>query len=88
MDRFDRRILQFVPAWAPYAAAPDDEVFLELGINAKELTTRFFTIVNQELKHAGHLERSDRLLVSRAWAHAQRGRHAQGVNGHTGRSRR
>jgi hypothetical protein len=74
MDGFDRHILHFVLAWAPYAGPADDEVFTEFGITAEELNLRFVKIVDQEIRHAPLLARSDRLLVSRAWAYAQRHR--------------
>jgi hypothetical protein len=52
MDGFDRQILQFGLAWAPYAGPADDDVFPEFGITAEELNVRFVAIVGEEIKHA------------------------------------
>ena len=72
MDWFDRGILQFVLAWAPYGGPRDADVFPQFGMTADELVARFNRIVATQIKHVGHLEDSDRLLLARAVAHLRR----------------
>jgi hypothetical protein len=72
MDRFDRRILQFVLAWAPYVGPSDDDVFPEFGITADELRSRFLRIVASQAKCVRDLENADRVLLARASAYVRR----------------
>jgi hypothetical protein len=84
MDCFDRRILQFVLAWAPYGGPADDDVFLEFGIAADELLWRFHRIVAMQTKCARELDNFDRSLLARASAHVAR---TDAANGHRLRPR-
>ena len=72
MDWFDRRILQFVLAWAPYVGRSDEVVYPEFGITAEELLPRFQWIVASQTKRVRDLENADQLLLARASAHVRR----------------
>jgi hypothetical protein len=72
MAVFERRVLEYVLAWAPYPGPTDDDVLLEFGISAAELVIRFEQIIRRMTARAVGLTPSDRSLVSRASAHVSR----------------
>ena len=46
MDTFERVLLKFVLAWAPYGGPREDDVWLEFGMTAEQLCVRFARIVS------------------------------------------
>lgn len=66
MDRFDREILEFVLAWAPYGGACNEEAFPEFGMSARELRNRFSQILTATAGRPVRLSDDDRQLLDRA----------------------
>jgi hypothetical protein len=46
LDRFDRDLLAFLLSWAPYGGPPDNECFVEFGMNAERLHERCVHVVS------------------------------------------
>ena len=46
LDRFDRDLLAFLLSWAPYGGPPDNECFVEFGMNAERLRERCVHVVS------------------------------------------
>lgn len=65
LDRYERDVLAFVIAWAPYGGPPDDEVLPEFGITKPDLITRAADIVRGHL--AVRLHPGDCVLLQQAW---------------------
>lgn len=76
MDCFDKQILQFTLAWAPYGGSRNEDTFPEFGITADELAVEFHRIVATQLRRVRDLANSDRLLLARASAYVARARAA------------
>jgi WhiB family redox-sensing transcriptional regulator len=72
MGIFERRVLEFVLAWAPFPGPTDEDVLLEFGISAAQLTDRFEQITGRMTGRTATLAPSDRSLVCRASAHLSR----------------
>ena len=66
MDSFERVLLNFVLAWAPYGGPREDDVWLEFGLTAEQLCVRFARIVSGQLPRARSLSAADRRLLERA----------------------
>lgn len=66
MDSFDRVLLKFVLAWAPYGGPREDDVWLEFGMTTDQLCLRFARTVQCLVPRAGSLSRADRCLLERA----------------------
>ncbi|OBJ95949.1 hypothetical protein A5638_19115 [Mycolicibacterium fortuitum] len=66
MDSFERVLLNFVLAWAPYGGPREDDVWLEFGMTAEQLCVRFTRIVSGQLPRARSLSAADRCLLERA----------------------
>lgn len=66
LDRFDRDLLAFVLSWAPYGGPPDDECFVEFGMNADRVHERCIQVVcTVRAAEFGDMERSLLLRASR-----------------------
>ena len=46
LDRFDRDLLVFVLSWAPYGGPPNNECFVEFGMNAERVRERCMEVVS------------------------------------------
>ncbi|WP_166907769.1 hypothetical protein [Mycobacterium sp. DL440] len=66
MDSFERLLLKFVLAWAPYGGPREDDVWLEFGMTAEQLCARFVRIVSGQVSRARSLSADDRCLLERA----------------------
>jgi hypothetical protein len=66
VDSFERDILQFVLAWAPYGGPREDDVWLQFGMTAEQLGGRFATIVAGLVPRVRTLPSIDRSLLQRA----------------------
>lgn len=66
MDTFERVLLKFVLAWAPYGGPREDDVWLEFGMTAEQLCVRFARIVSGLVPRAKGLSVADRCLLERA----------------------
>lgn len=66
LDSFDRQIVRFMIAWAPYAGPPDEECIPEFGLSAADLRERCVEIFTRGSSHR-FVERDDHLI-----AHAMR----------------
>jgi len=66
VDTFERDILQFVLAWAPYGGPREDDVWLQFGMTAEQLAGRFAKIVAGCVPRIRTLPNTDRCLVQRA----------------------
>lgn len=66
LQRFERELLAWVVAWAPYGGAPDDETFPEFGLSTSEATDRAARLVCQRLSGELSTAQADRVLVTRA----------------------
>jgi hypothetical protein len=66
MDAFDRQILAFVLAWAPYGGPRDDDTFPEFGLRASQLHDRFRHVVVAMMTCRDGLDERDRNLLVRA----------------------
>ncbi|MFV8048110.1 hypothetical protein [Mycobacterium sp. 48b] len=66
MDSFERLLLKFVLAWAPYGGPREDDVWLEFGMTAEQLCVRFAGIVSGHVPRAKALSAADRCLLGRA----------------------
>jgi hypothetical protein len=64
LDWYDRRILTFVLDWAPQSEPPDDESFVNFGIDSRRVMRRFDAVV--DVFDAIPLEEADQKLVRRA----------------------
>ncbi|MBJ8344330.1 hypothetical protein JGU72_06560 [Antrihabitans sp. YC2-6] len=64
MDRFDREILEFLLAWAPYGGPPAEEVLAEFGLSADQLDERLHRIVSTQ--RTSRLSADERQLALRA----------------------
>ncbi|AKS31862.1 hypothetical protein [Mycolicibacterium goodii] len=69
MDSYDRDVMRFVLAWAPYGGPREDEVWVSFGISVEQLGERFADAVTRCRLRAAVLPESDRQLLARAWAH-------------------
>lgn len=45
LDRFDRDLLVFVLSWAPYGGPPENECFVEFGMNGDRVRERCMEVV-------------------------------------------
>jgi hypothetical protein len=70
LDWFDRKIIEFILAWAPYDGPTDDETFPEFGMSTEDLKARFVEIIAMQtlLRHV--MGSDDLVLLQRAQAHA------------------
>ncbi|MDF3340600.1 hypothetical protein P3H80_24440 [Mycolicibacterium septicum] len=66
MDTFERLLVQFVLAWAPYGGPREDDVWLEFGMTGEQLCVRFAAIVSGQIPRARTLSAADRSLLERA----------------------
>jgi hypothetical protein len=66
VDVQDRRLLEFVLAWAPYGGPPADEIFCEFGCSRTRLDEQFQQIMTAVVDQLTSLPRADRRLVERA----------------------
>ncbi|OBG87130.1 hypothetical protein A5699_19875 [Mycobacterium sp. E802] len=66
MDTFERLLLKFVLAWAPYGGPREDDVWLEFGMTAEQLCVRFARIVSRLVPRVRTLSAADRCLLERA----------------------
>ncbi|MFV8167457.1 hypothetical protein ACNQVK_35995 [Mycobacterium sp. 134] len=66
MDSFERLLLKFVLAWAPYGGPREDDVWLEFGMTAEQLCVRFAGVVAGHVPRAKALSAADRGLLERA----------------------
>jgi hypothetical protein len=65
MDTYDRHMLCFALAWAPYGGPPDDETFCEFGLTPEALLQRVRTICAAAATRERHLPAPDRTLLAR-----------------------
>ncbi|WP_198344185.1 hypothetical protein [Mycobacterium dioxanotrophicus] len=86
MDTFERGVLQFVLAWAPYGGPREDDVWLQFGMTAEQLGGRFANIVAGLLPRVRALPNADRCLLQRACVHLRRQRTGQSVSDAESRS--
>ncbi|MDV3128547.1 hypothetical protein M1247_26815 [Mycobacterium sp. 21AC1] len=77
MDSFDRRILQFVLAWAPYGGPREDEVWNQFGMTVEQLRDRFSRLVTDLVARLRSLPATDRALVEKACVHLGRERRSR-----------
>ncbi|MEE6169532.1 MULTISPECIES: hypothetical protein [unclassified Mycolicibacterium] len=70
LDWFDRKIIEFILAWAPYDGPSDDEAFPEFGMRAVDLKARFVEIIAMQTLLTHVMGSDDRALLQRAQAHA------------------
>jgi hypothetical protein len=75
MDQFDREIVEFVAAWAPYGGPPEDEVLPRFGMSADRLRNRLRQIVVEARNTT--LTSDDRRLVLQAAEVAARQRRVE-----------
>lgn len=63
VDRFDREIVEFLLAWAPYGDPPDDECFPTFGMTLDQLKDHVRRLIedNKDLR----MRRDDCLLLMR-----------------------
>ncbi|MEV0669513.1 hypothetical protein [Mycobacterium sp. NPDC050441] len=66
MDSFERFLLKFVLAWAPYGGPREDDVWLEFGMTVDQLRARFARIVAALVTRVRALPAADRCLLERA----------------------
>lgn len=66
IDTYERQILVFVLAWAPYGGPCDDDTFPEFGLRADQLRNRFQRIVVAMMACRDGLDEQDRDLLARA----------------------
>jgi hypothetical protein len=66
MGAFERQILDFVLAWAPYGGPRDDDTFPEFGLHVSQLHDRFRHIVVALMACGDSLDERDRDLLARA----------------------
>ncbi|MHC9296190.1 hypothetical protein ACRCUN_27305 [Mycobacterium sp. LTG2003] len=76
MDSYERDLLQFVLAWAPYGGPREDDVWLEFGMTADQLCSRFARVVTGLLPRARALPPVDRHLLERACVYLRKQRMA------------
>lgn len=69
MDSFERLLLKFVLAWAPYGGPREDDVWLEFGMTAEQLCSRFARIVCGLVPRVRALSAADRCLLEQACGH-------------------
>ncbi|WP_157625889.1 hypothetical protein [Mycobacterium sp. 155] len=69
-DWFDRKIIEFILAWAPYDGPTDDETFPEFGMSTVDLKARFIEIIAMQTLLRQVMGSDDRALLQRAQAHA------------------
>ncbi|OWL96715.1 hypothetical protein B7435_27545 [Mycolicibacterium peregrinum] len=69
MDSFERVLLKFVLAWAPYGGPREDDVWLEFGMTAEQLFVRFSGIVSGQVPRVRALSAADRSLLGLACRH-------------------
>lgn len=50
MDAFDRSIVRFVLAWAPYGGPHDDAACREFGLDADVIIRRFSAVVTEAVR--------------------------------------
>jgi hypothetical protein len=77
MDSFDRCIVQFVLAWAPYGGPREDDVWPQFGMTAEQLRSRFNQIVADLVPRVRSLPAPDRRLLERACVYLNRQRAAR-----------
>jgi hypothetical protein len=68
MDAFDRSIVRFVLAWAPYGGPHDDAACREFGLDADVIIRRFSAVVTEAVRQTHLYSGADRELLTRAWA--------------------
>ena len=73
MDSFNREIIVFVLAWAPYGGPPEEDVLPLFGMTTDRLKTVFCQVVQAELH--GDLTPEDRQLIDRATEFGHWGMH-------------
>jgi hypothetical protein len=64
MDPIDHAMLTFACRWLPFGGAPQDDVFVEFGLNTVEYTRRIITLVDRHRARI-HPDTARRLLASR-----------------------
>lgn len=69
MDTFERGVLQFVLAWAPYGGPREDDVWVQFGMTVEQLGGRFAKIVAGLLPRVRALPNADRCLLQRSCVH-------------------
>jgi hypothetical protein len=69
MDAFERLLLKFVLAWAPYGGPREDDAWLEFGMTVEQLCVRFARIVAALVPRVRNLAADDRCLLERACRH-------------------
>lgn len=69
LDWFDRKIVEFILAWAPYDGPTDDETFPEFGMSTADLKARFVEIMAMQTLFGRVMGGDDRALLQRARAH-------------------
>lgn len=79
MDTFERGILQFVLAWAPYGGPREDDVWLQFGMTVEQLGGRFAKIVAGLVPRVRVLPNADRYLLQRACVHLRKQRTGRSV---------
>lgn len=45
LDRFDRDLLTFILSWAPYGGPPNDECFVQFGMDVERVRERCMQVV-------------------------------------------
>lgn len=78
MDSYERDLLQFVLAWAPYGGPREDDVWLEFGMTSEQLCSRFARIVTGLVPRVRALPTADRHLLERACVYLRGRRIAAG----------
>lgn len=69
LDWFDRKIIEFILAWAPYDGPTDDETFPEFGMSTADLKARFVEIISMQTLLEHVMGSDDRALLQRAQAY-------------------
>ncbi|MCV7287457.1 MULTISPECIES: hypothetical protein [Mycolicibacterium] len=74
MDSYERDLLRFVLAWAPYGGPREDDVWLEFGMTADQLCGRFARVVTGLLPRVRSLPTPDRCLLEQACVYLRKQR--------------
>lgn len=69
LDWFDRKIVEFILAWAPYDGPIDDEAFPEFGMSTADLKARFVEIIAMQSLFGPEMGSDDWALLQRAHAY-------------------
>lgn len=66
MNTFERSIVSYSLAWAPFGGPPKDEIFPEFGLTPNQFRRRFRRIIVRMSLSENELDASHRLLLESA----------------------